>query len=135
MQAMADEQRSWPVRVLVAEDSPAAQQVIRRHLDMEGFDLTFVEDGREAVERATRHRYDLLVIDLRLPGLHGLDVIRMIRAFEIDAARQRAPIIVMSASSSVDDVRACKEAGADGHIAKPVNSSELLHAVVRHCLA
>lgn len=127
-------QGSRPVRVLVAEDNATGREVLRQLLNIEGIELTFVEDGAQAVDIALRHDFDLILMDLRMPVLNGYDAIRAIRATETRVGRPRTPIVVVSAATSIEDVTACTEAGADAHLAKPIRSTELLKAVLRLCL-
>ena len=122
------------IQVLVAEDTATGRQVIRQHLDQEGFELTFAEDGAEAV-RLTRERvFDVVLMDLRMPVMDGLEAIRTIRTdeqgFGGGAARPRTPIVVVTASDSAADMRTSLETGADAHLSKPVSRMDILGVVL-----
>jgi CheY-like chemotaxis protein len=92
------------MQVLVAEDTATGRAVIREHLDGEGFDLTFAEDGAQAVTLTRERAFDVVLMDLRMPVMDGLEAIRTIRADE--GGRTRTPIVVVSANDSAADVRA-----------------------------
>lgn len=116
------------MQVLVAEDTATGRAVIREHLDGEGFDLTFAEDGAQAVTLTRERAFDVVLMDLRMPVMDGLEAIRTIRADE--GGRTRTPIVVVSANDSAADVRASHEAGADAHIGKPVRRMDILGVVL-----
>ena len=121
--------RTDPVRVLVAEDTATGRDVIRKYLESTNFDLSFVENGRDAVKAAGAERFDIILMDVRMPEMDGLEAIRHIRSDERARGVERTPIVVVSANTSAEDVRDCIEAGADGHIAKPVARMDVLGAV------
>ena len=121
--------RTDPVRVLVAEDTATGRDVIRKYLESANFDLSFVENGRDAVAAAQGTRFDIILMDVRMPEMDGLEAIRHIRSHEQSRGAERTPIVVVSANTSAEDVRDCIEAGADGHIAKPVARMDVLGAV------
>ncbi len=118
------------IRVLVAEDTATGRQVIRNHLDHDGFELSFAEDGAQAVAAASRESFDVLLMDLRMPVMDGWDAIRHIREHEAREAKARTPIVVVSANSAVEDVRASLEAGADAHLGKPVSRMDVVGVVL-----
>ena len=121
--------RPDPVRVLVAEDTATGRDVIRKYLESANFDLSFVENGREAVAAAQAQAFDVILMDVRMPEMDGLEAIRHIRSHEQANGLGRTPIVVVSANTSAEDVRDCIEAGADGHIAKPVGRMDVVGAV------
>ncbi len=126
--------KSVPVksmRVLVADDNPTNRKVIDLMLSAAGAQPTCVEDGRQALEVWAASAFDLVLMDLRMPVMDGLAAIRAIRAAEIASARIRTPIVVLSANTSLQDRRASKEAGADGHIGKPIQADDLLAAMAQ----
>jgi DNA-binding response OmpR family regulator len=115
--------------VLVVEDEPQLREVIARYLEREGFEVRVSADGRSAlVELATR-RPDAVVLDLMLPGVDGLDVLRRLRE-----AGDGIPVIVMSARCTEPERVAGLELGADDYIPKPVSPREVaarVRAVLR----
>ena len=119
------------IQVLVAEDTATGRAVIREHLDGEGFDLTFAEDGSQAVALTRQHTFDVILMDLRMPVMDGMEAIRTIRAAELaGGGGLRTPIVVVSANDSAADMRASHEAGADAHVCKPVRRMDILGVVL-----
>ena len=116
------------IQVLVAEDTATGRQVIREHLDGEGFELTFAEDGAQAVARTRERAFDIILMDLRMPVMDGLEAIRVIRADE--GGRTRTPIVVVSANDSSADMRGSHDAGADAHVSKPVRRMDIVGVVL-----
>ena len=116
------------VQVLVAEDTATGRQIIRAHLEGEGFELTFAEDGAQAVALTRERAFDVVLMDLRMPVMDGLEAIRTIRADE--GGRTRTPIVVVSANDSSADMRASHEAGADAHLSKPVSRMDIIGVVL-----
>src|SRR5205085_2872741 len=87
------------------------------------------ENGAEAVAAWRTGRFDAILMDLRMPVMDGIEAIRTIRADERARALPRSPIIVLSANTAVIDRAASAEAGADGHLGKPVNVEELIGTI------
>jgi two-component system response regulator ResD len=110
-------------RVLVVEDDEAVADIVRRYLRSEGYDVETVGDGLAAVARATVTPPDLVVLDLTLPGLDGLEVCRRLRA------TMSVPIIIVSARGDESDRIAGLEAGADDYLGKPFSPRELVARV------
>ncbi|MGE5490826.1 MAG: ATP-binding protein [Actinomycetota bacterium] len=104
-------------RVLLAEDEPINQEVSQGLLEDVGLQVDVAEDGVRAVELARRNRYALILMDMQMPNLNGLDATRAIRAESLNAD---IPILAMTANAFDDDRRACLDAGMNDHIAKPV---------------
>ncbi|HEX5801449.1 MAG TPA: response regulator, partial [Azospira sp.] len=117
-------------RVLVAEDEPINREVAADLLEYCGLDVDFAEDGRQAVAMARRERYDLILMDMQMPELDGLDATREIRRLPDYAS---TPILAMTASAFDEDRQACFDAGMDDHVAKPVLPDNL-YASVLHWL-
>jgi PAS domain S-box-containing protein len=115
------------LRVLVAEDNPVNQKVILRMLDRAGVQAELAENGREAVEAAEADTYDIILMDIQMPVLNGLDATRAIRQ-----ATGRAPpprIVALTANALASDREACVAAGMDGFLTKPVQPAELRAAL------
>jgi DNA-binding response OmpR family regulator len=106
-------------RVLVVEDDVNVSEVVVRYLEREGFAVTAVADGYEAVARAEAQLPDIVVLDLMLPGLDGLEVCRRLRA------RTPVPVIMLTARGEEDDRIVGLELGADDYITKPFSPREL----------
>ncbi|WP_295608553.1 response regulator, partial [uncultured Lamprocystis sp.] len=116
------------VRVLLAEDEPVNQAVTVELLEDLGLVVDVVGTGREAVERIRNTSYALVLMDMHMPVLDGLDATRAIRELPGKAS---LPILAMTASAFADDRRRCLEAGMNDHIAKPVEPEALFAALLR----
>jgi len=113
-------------RVLIAEDEPLSREVAQFLVESAGLVAVAVEDGAAARERALLGDCDVVLMDVQMPVMNGLDASRAIRA---QPSARRIPIIAMTANAFEDDRRACLAAGMDDHVAKPV-TPELLHATL-----
>lgn len=111
-------------RVLIAEDEPRIAAFVEKGLTANGFAVTVVEDGLSAYDYATTGGFDLMVLDIGLPGMDGFEVLRKLR---ID--RATIPVIVLTARDSVQDTVAGLEGGADDYMPKPFRFEELLARV------
>ncbi len=108
-------------RILIAEDNPHILDFLKAGLKAHGFTVLVVEDGRQVVELAHGSDFDLLILDLGLPGKDGLVVLR-----EIRGQGELLPIIVLTARDGVDDTVTALEGGAYDYITKPFRFEELL---------
>jgi CheY-like chemotaxis protein len=118
-----------PVRALVADDNPTNRKVIELMLDAAGAETLSVENGKQAVDAWRATPFDVILMDLRMPVMGGLEAIRAIRAEEATGQRPATPVLVLSANTSPADRQASAAAGADGHIGKPIRAAELLAAI------
>ena len=112
-----------PPRILIVEDEPALADSVRYVLEMEGFEVAIAENGRAGLEEARQGPVNLVLLDLMLPELSGLDVCRHIRAIS------DVPIIVLTAKDSEADKVAGLELGADDYVTKPFSMRELVSRV------
>jgi CheY-like chemotaxis protein len=113
-------------RVLLAEDEPLNQEVSRSVLEEVGFDVDLAGDGAEAVAMAREGRYALILMDMQMPKLNGIEATRAIRALPGYA---HTPILAITANAFDEDARACIEAGMNDHISKPV-AAEVLYGTI-----
>jgi CheY-like chemotaxis protein len=121
-----------PYRILVAEDNATNRKLAVTLLTQEGHTVVAAEDGREAVERATSEPFDLVLMDVQMPEMGGLDATRAIRAHE-KATGAHVPIVAMTAHAMAGDRERCLEAGMDAYVAKPISPDELLSVVQSLC--
>jgi two-component system alkaline phosphatase synthesis response regulator PhoP len=115
-----------PTRILVAEDDPDIGNLLDHYLKKAGFLATVVTSGRDVMPHIKREAPDLLVLDLMLPGLDGLEVCRAIRA---DANTASIPIIMLTAKAEESDRIVGLELGADDYITKPFSPNEVVARV------
>ncbi|MFN4295893.1 MAG: ATP-binding protein [Brevundimonas sp.] len=118
-----------PLKVLLADDHPANRKVIEVMLSQTAMDLTAVADGAEAVRAYGETDWDLILMDMQMPVMDGLTATREIRALEIEDARVRTPVLMLTANAMAEHVQAGREAGADGHLAKPITLAGLFEAM------
>jgi len=110
-------------RVLVVDDDVEILRLIRRVLEIEGFRVTTAETGEAAMQEMEREQFDLLVLDLMLPGVDGITVCKHIRDFST------LPVIVLTAKTSVEEKVKALEACADDYVTKPFSTQELVARV------
>jgi CheY-like chemotaxis protein len=125
----APSQGPAPVSVLIADDNPTNRKVIELMLAAAGVATISVENGQAAVDAWRTTPFDVVLMDLRMPVMDGIEAIRAIRAEEQASGRPATPVIVLSANTSPMDRQASAEAGADGHIGKPIRADDLLAAI------
>jgi PAS domain S-box-containing protein len=118
------------LRILLAEDNQVNQRLALRLLEKMGHRITLVGNGLDALERALKGGFDLLLMDVQMPGLDGLTVTRRIRQWEADHGG-RVPIIAMTARAMAGDRERCLEAGMDDYLSKPIDSERLRQLVSR----
>ena len=116
------------MRILLAEDNASNQRIIDLFLRPIGADLTIVSNGLEAVQAAMAAAYDLVLMDMQMPVMDGLEATRQIRSG--GGPNAGVPIIAISANVLDAQRRACSEAGMTGHIAKPIDARILLSTVI-----
>ncbi len=109
-------------RVLVAEDDWGNQKVVDAMLRRAGLAVEIVDSGNAVVARVTQGRWDLVLIDVQMPGMDGLEAARRIRE---QLAGRRLPLVALTANARPEDRRACLDAGMDDYLAKPLRREEL----------
>jgi signal transduction histidine kinase/ActR/RegA family two-component response regulator len=108
------------VRILAAEDNPTNRRVLQALLDLPGFEVVLVENGRLAVEAWARERWDLILMDIQMPEMDGVTAVRRIRAAEAERGGPRTPIIALTANAFAHQVAAYLAEGMDDFVAKPI---------------
>ncbi|MBO9396635.1 response regulator [Shimia sp. R9_2] len=114
------------MQVLVAEDNKTNQMVVRKMLEPTGADMRFVQDGLEALECCRNQAYDVILMDLSMPVMGGLQATREIRLFEKESGRAPCRIVALTANAQPSDTEACFEAGMDGFLSKPFRKQALI---------
>ena len=118
-----------PARILVVEDNPVNQKVVTAVLTKRGYALELANDGREAISKLEAADFDLILMDVQMPVLDGLEATRLIRKEE---RWSRLPILAMTAHAMNGDRERCLEAGMTDYISKPVHPSHLLQTIEDH---
>jgi len=115
------------MRVLFVEDSEVNRRVIKEMLRAGGIDMAEAEDGKAGLQMIEANDYDLILMDLRMPGMDGVTAIRHLRA-RTDAKAQ-LPVIVITADAGANIDADCRDAGADDVLSKPVSMATLFEAI------
>jgi CheY-like chemotaxis protein len=111
------------LHILLAEDNPVNQKLAIRLIQKRGHSVVAVGNGREAIERVEREHFDLVLMDISMPEMDGLETTAVLRARY--QGPQRVPIIAMTAHSLIGDRDMCLRAGMDGYVSKPIKPEEL----------
>jgi CheY-like chemotaxis protein len=118
-----------PARILIVDDSPVNRELVSVLLSVFGHDLTEATGGAEAVLAAAEQAFDLILMDLQMPGMDGLAATRAIRA--ASPLNRATPIVALSANILPTHLEACRQVGMNDHIGKPIDTRELLTKVAR----
>lgn len=111
-------------RILVIEDEPTLSKLLSYNLEQEGYEVSVVENGQDGLEKALSETFDLILLDLMLPGLNGFEVLTRLRRKE-----NRTPVIMLTARTAEEEVVQGLKLGADDYITKPFGVAELLARV------
>jgi signal transduction histidine kinase/ligand-binding sensor domain-containing protein/ActR/RegA family two-component response regulator/HPt (histidine-containing phosphotransfer) domain-containing protein len=117
-----------PLHILLAEDNPVNQRLNVLVLERQGHAVTVAGDGKEALAALARQRFDLVLMDVHMPEMDGLEATRAIRREEQQTGRH-VPVIALTASAMKGDRERCLEAGMDSYLSKPIKAQELRQAV------
>lgn len=116
------------LRILLAEDNQVNRRLVELLMERQGHEVVSVENGRQAVEKAAQEHFDLILMDVQMPDMDGLEATRQIRALE-RAVGGHKPILALTANAMRGDEEVCLKAGMDGYIPKPFEAERLLSAV------
>ena len=116
------------MKILIVDDEEMIRGVLKEYVEFEGNEAFEASDGMEAVRMCKDNDYDVVLMDIMMPGIDGLEATRRIRALDREDA-VTTPIIAVSANAFADDRRLSREAGMDAHLSKPVSSQELVEAL------
>lgn len=123
----ADRSPNWfdsaPPLILLTEDNQANIITVSSYLKAKNYRVLLAENGQEAIELAKKHQPDLILMDVQMPGMDGLEATRQIRAYP---ALAQTPIIALTALAMVGDRERCLEAGANDYLTKPVKLKQLV---------
>ena len=125
-----------PLRVLLAEDNVINQKVALRLLRNPGHIVTLAANGKQAVEAVAGNSFDVVLMDVQMPEMDGLEAAMAIRALERavasgDGSPARTPIVAMTAYAMAEDQRRCLDAGMDAYVPKPIRPKDLFECIER----
>ena len=112
--------------VLLVEDDPVILKLLEVNFELEGYAVLLAHDGAEGIELARAERPDLIISDIMMPNVSGIELVQTLKA---DDATSGIPIILLSAKAQTADIRAGMEAGADDYVTKPFEPLELVEHV------
>ena len=118
-----------PRRILLAEDHPVNQRLARKILEKWGHNVVVASNGRKALEAIERNTFDLVIMDVQMPEMNGLEAARLIRAQEQGSGGTRLPIIAMTAHAMKGDREQCLAAGMDAYVTKPIDPELLFRTI------
>lgn len=117
------------LNILVADDNGTNRMIISKILGRAGHSVDLVENGEQALDILENKRYDLAIMDMHMPVLHGLEALKIHRM--IDRTVPRMPIVILTANATIEAKRECEEAGVDAFLTKPIDAYTLLDTIAR----
>lgn len=117
------------MRILVADDHEANRMVLQRMLEKAGHKAQCVSSGEAALDELVASDFDAVIVDLHMPGMSGLDMLKQLRVMQA-SGMVHVPVIVLSADVTVESIRRCEEAGARAFLGKPVEADRLLNVLM-----
>lgn len=115
------------MRLLLVEDNAMNVELFTAALETDGHEVIVEREGRKGLERGLRERFDLVILDVQLPGMDGIAIVR-----ELRAADMKGPIVALSSSAMQDQVAVGLAAGFDAYLTKPISPADLRAAVKRY---
>ena len=116
------------MRILLVEDDPVNREVACHYLQDAGLVVDLADDGQQALQLARQQAYGLILMDIQMPVMNGIEATQAIRK---DSLNRATPILALTANAFESDRRTCLEAGMNDHLAKPINSSRLHDALLK----
>ena len=113
-------------KMLVIEDYPETAKMVESIFKMKNFEVVLAYDGRSGLQKAAVEKPDIILLDVMLPEMSGIEVCQQLKS---DPATAKIPVIIISVKTSGEDIGAGKRAGADDYIVKPFDPSKLVEAV------
>ena len=120
-------------RVLIAEDVESNQLILAHFLKKSPIELTFVDNGQEAIDRNREDQFDLILMDIQMPEMDGLEAIKVIRKEQVNDFR--VPIVALTARTAPEEIQECLDVGADEHMPKPYNKIKIKETINRYLRA
>lgn len=119
-------------RILVGEDNPTNQKVIAKMLEHAGHHITMVDNGEQVVDELEENAYDLIIMDMHMPVMGGIEAAKLIRFTHAD---NPPPIVILTANATTEAMQTCREAGVDTYLTKPIQADKLLDAIEQFAVA
>lgn len=113
------------LRVLAVDDDPVNQHLLQRLLEKRGHEVVLAPDATVALRLYEQNRFDVVLMDVEMPEMDGLEATRRIRSREKDLGLPRVPVIALTAHTSLEARQSCLEAGCDAHLTKPIQPTDL----------
>ena len=126
---------SRKLKILLAEDKIQNQMLVVALLEQWGHEIDLARDGREAVESCRRNSYDVVLMDVQMPRMGGVEATEAIRRLEQENSSRHTPIIAVTAHAMKGDRERCLDAGMDDYVTKPIRRQELFDAIERSILS
>lgn len=117
------------INILVADDNGTNRKIIARILEQAGHQITLAENGEEALDLLEDEVFDLMVLDMNMPVMSGIDVVKIYRT--IARNEKHTPVIILTADATLDAMQECKEAGVEAYLTKPINAQVLLENIAQ----
>jgi CheY-like chemotaxis protein/HPt (histidine-containing phosphotransfer) domain-containing protein len=130
--ARQDSAATRAFKILVAEDSDDNRFLVQEYLKNQPYQITFVENGEEAVMMARAQPFDLILMDILMPVMDGLTAAKLIRKAEQEDGRDCVPVVALTANAHQQDIEASRAAGCDSHLTKPISKETLLRAIAEY---
>lgn len=115
-------------RILLVDDNPLNQKLLRLTLARYGFNIELADNGEQAIELYLNNKYDLVLMDVMMPGMDGIETTQRIREIEVESGN-RTFIFSLSANTMDSDRKRCLESGMDEYLVKPFNVDDFLRAI------
>ncbi len=116
-------------RVLIVEDNELNLKLFRDLLEAHGFDTIFTRDGLEVLALAHKHKPDLILMDIQLPEISGLEITRLLKA---DNGLKQIPVIAVTAFAMKGDEERIRASGCEGYLSKPISVTKFITTIKRH---
>ncbi len=113
-------------RILVVEDTPLNMEMFRDLLELAGYVIFEATDAQQAIDMANREKFDLILMDIQLPGMDGLEATRIIKG---ESMNSDTPVVALTAYAMKGDQEKIEAAGCNGYITKPINTREFVQDV------
>lgn len=124
------EEEKHRIRILLTEDNELSQKVVSRILNKYGYNVEIARNGKEALDLYNTNYYNLILMDVQIPEMDGLETTRRIRQIEKKTSRY-TPIVALTAFKSEEDFKLCMEAGMDTYVSKPIQPKDFVHTIER----